>query len=233
MQSCRARTYPPTVTVMASTSTRKTGDAGPTGGLRERKRRETHRALAAAALELVAERGLEQVTVDEISAAVGVSPRTFFNYFATKEDAVLLPYPDHAERAERAALAVLSAPDGPTPLHTVTLGWQEEMERVQEDQDEWLVRLTVLEDHPPLISRLVALEAESERRLTAAIARRTGCSPEDAYPTLLYCVADAAMYACLLNWHRLHGARPLGELVQEAVEAVAAGLPAPSRTGPR
>lgn len=57
--------------------------------LRERKRRETWLALHGAAADLVRERGLNHATVDEIAERAGVSPRTFFNYFATKEEAVL------------------------------------------------------------------------------------------------------------------------------------------------
>lgn len=57
--------------------------------LRERKRTDTYRALHDAAAELVLDRGLQNVTVDEIAEQAGVSQRTFFNYFPTKEDAVL------------------------------------------------------------------------------------------------------------------------------------------------
>lgn len=60
----------------------------PPEGLRERKRRATRRALQDAALRLVAEHGLEAVTVEDISRVVDVSSRTFFNYFPTKEDAL-------------------------------------------------------------------------------------------------------------------------------------------------
>lgn len=58
-------------------------------GLRERKRLATKRAIQLAVLDLVAERGLDGVTVDEISRIADVSPRTFFNYFGSKEEAIL------------------------------------------------------------------------------------------------------------------------------------------------
>lgn len=57
--------------------------------LRERKRIDTYRSIHEAAAELVLERGLANVTVDEIVERAGVSARTFFNYFPTKEDAVV------------------------------------------------------------------------------------------------------------------------------------------------
>jgi AcrR family transcriptional regulator len=66
-------------------------------GLRERKRLATRRAIQIAALDLVAERGLERVTVDEISRIADISPRTFFNYFASKEEAILGDAPELPE----------------------------------------------------------------------------------------------------------------------------------------
>ncbi|MCU1478866.1 MAG: TetR/AcrR family transcriptional regulator [Subtercola sp.] len=58
-------------------------------GLRERKRKATSRAIQFAVLELSRDKGLENVTVDDISRRADISPRTFFNYFDSKESAVL------------------------------------------------------------------------------------------------------------------------------------------------
>lgn len=71
----------------------------PRKGLRDRRF-----AISVAAVQLFTEQGLEATTVDDIAAAAGVAPRTFFRHFATKEEAA---FPDHDERIEeiRAALA--------------------------------------------------------------------------------------------------------------------------------
>ncbi|MFD6364649.1 TetR/AcrR family transcriptional regulator, partial [Streptomyces roseolus] len=60
------------------------------GGLRERKKRATRAALVEAAVRLAVERGVENVTVDAISAAAGVSTRTFFNYFDSRDEVFVM-----------------------------------------------------------------------------------------------------------------------------------------------
>lgn len=59
------------------------------GGLRERKRAATRAAITAVARTLTAERGLNGYTVEEVCERADISRRTFFNYFPTKEDAIL------------------------------------------------------------------------------------------------------------------------------------------------
>lgn len=63
-------------------------------GLRERKRIATRRAIQLAAVELASDRGFDRVTIDEISHTANVSPRTFFNYFPSKESAIIGELPE-------------------------------------------------------------------------------------------------------------------------------------------
>src|ERR1700712_1655453 len=87
-----------------------------TAGLRERKKLATRLALHQAALQLVAERGLDRVSIDDIAERADVSPRTFFNYFSSKDDAVLPP--DPAGRQRRAE-AFASRPAGESPVQAL------------------------------------------------------------------------------------------------------------------
>jgi AcrR family transcriptional regulator len=79
---------------------------------RERRRAATRRLVADSALRLALERGVESVTVEQISDAADIAPRTFFNYFGSKEDA-LLPGQEAKLDGLREALAGEQAPGDP------------------------------------------------------------------------------------------------------------------------
>lgn len=83
--------------------------------LRERKRARTRRALIDAAAELFARQGYAETTVAEIAAAAEIGTRTFFGYFASKED-ILFPDSDARVRATIAAIATRAPAEGPVDV---------------------------------------------------------------------------------------------------------------------
>lgn len=83
--------------------------------LRERKRARTRQALIEAAAELFERRGYDRTTIADIAAAADVSTRTFFGYFATKED-VLFPDADARVRAALTAIDNRRPAEGPTQI---------------------------------------------------------------------------------------------------------------------
>jgi AcrR family transcriptional regulator len=83
--------------------------------LRERKRVRTRQALIDAAAELFERRGYDGTTIADIAAAAGVSTRTFFSYFASKEE-VLFPDADARVKAAQTAIDQRRSGEGPTEL---------------------------------------------------------------------------------------------------------------------
>jgi AcrR family transcriptional regulator len=91
-------------------------------GLREQKRLATKRALQVALLRLALERGFDNVTIEEVAASAQVSTRTFFNYFASKEDAVAVPHGSHELTPEEVARYEQGAGDPLTDLVQLMAG---------------------------------------------------------------------------------------------------------------
>jgi AcrR family transcriptional regulator len=197
-----------------------------TTGLRERKKLATRLALHEAALRLVTERGLEHVSVDDIAERADVSPRTFFNYFSSKDDAVLGLDPDSSAHQ---VSAFRDRPADETPVQALRAVTRAQAQEMATDTDLWPLRLKVIDTTPALLGRLAAVFGEGERALAEAIAERTGTrAGADAYPTLLAGVAGVAMRTALHRWFAGEFVAALPDLVDEAWDALEAGLPAPN-----
>ncbi|HVI20333.1 MAG TPA: hypothetical protein VM712_18285, partial [Gaiellales bacterium] len=97
-----------------------------------------------------------------------------------------------------------------------------------EEPELWPLRLQVIDAHPSLIGRLAAAFGKSEQVLAAAIAERTGTRADvDVLPTLLAGVSAAAMRTSLHRWLASDFTASLPDLVDQAWDALAAGLPSP------
>jgi AcrR family transcriptional regulator len=198
-------------------------------GLRERKKLETRETLAKVAVRLAIERGMENVTVDDIAAEAGVSARTFFNYFPSKEDAVLQPDPDPVAEARVIADAFERAPEELTPVQALAVAWRPVAERLDREAPDWLARISIIEKDPALIARMFTAKEETEQLMIEAVARRTGLDADGHfYPRLLLMVVGAAFHATTKRWYELGGNACVAELFDEAIDAVAGGLPLPA-----
>ncbi|MFF1574004.1 TetR family transcriptional regulator [Leifsonia sp. NPDC058292] len=154
-------------------------------GLRERKRLATRRAIQLAAVQLASARGFDRVTIDEISHQANVSPRTFFNYFPSKESAIIgeLPELPDEERIERFVNAGPTEPilDGISELliaaiDTGELGGDAEAtsETARSMQELHKSRRALLKDNPELFAQRMASMHQFEDALSTIVQRRLG-----------------------------------------------------------
>jgi AcrR family transcriptional regulator len=138
-------------------------------GLRERKRLATRRAILHAALRLVSERGLDNVTVDEISREADVSPRTFFNYFPSKEEALVGEGPALPSDAEIEAFVSQGTGDVLRDLGTL---FRSSAELALSDHELIRLRKSVVSMHPELTALRMQSFRAFEEQLISVVARR-------------------------------------------------------------
>ena len=221
------------MTVASETGPAVTADqacAPPPASLRERKKLATRRELRRVALRMIAERGYSNVTVEEIAEAANVSPRTFFNYFPTKEAALFGADPELAE-ATRDAI-VRQSPGEPvvTVLRQIMTNQARtvvnEFAELGGDPLEWLARMRASRTDPHLHAAHAAQMAAIERSLAEAIGQRLGTTPgQDPYPGLLASIATGVFRSSMSFWASSGGTVPLERLVDLAFGALASGLP--------
>jgi AcrR family transcriptional regulator len=139
-------------------------------GLRERKRIATKRAIEHAAIKLVALNGLEHLTVDEIVHSADVSPRTFFNYFPSKEAALIGDTPTLAQ-SDRVE-AFLTAGRSESIFSGLRDLLTEAAEFTAIDLEISQLRRSVLKNYPELFAMRMATMRQFEDELSGVIARR-------------------------------------------------------------
>lgn len=198
----------------------------PPSGLRDQKKAATRDALGRAAVALAKVRGLDSVTADAIAAEAGVSTRTFHNYFANKEEAVL----HHIEASALEWFDMLRERPQDEPiwdsLRHVALAIVTDPER---DLAETFAVAQLVEANPGVMARKLEVHHSLTRVLGEAIAERTGTDLEkDLYPNLLQVAAGSAMTAALTVWNNdPAGQSSPAELVGDAFDQLQAGFPDP------
>ncbi|WP_406158931.1 TetR/AcrR family transcriptional regulator [Streptomyces sp. NBC_00882] len=171
----------------------------PPPGLRERKKQATREALREAALRLAVERGPDQVRVEDIAEAAGVSPRTYNNYFASREQAIVSAVT--ADREARIAAAVAALPAGVRLADAVTEAVVEQYTNTGEREHEALLLITT---RTTLRDAFLDTTAGIEPPLTSVIAERLGDAGAHTARVLAASVA-AAVRIALESWLRPTG----------------------------
>jgi AcrR family transcriptional regulator len=201
-------------------------------GLRERKKQQTRAALSWAALRLAVERGLAGVTVEDIAADVGVSPRTFNNYFASKYEAIVWR---HVDRAARIADQLRTRPQTEPLWRALAAAATTLFESTDPDDSpptaEWTAGVQLLVAQPELRGEFVKAATAAERELASAVAERTGMDADrDMYPRLVAASVGAAIQVASEQWMRADPPVALAPLLDDALRQFAAGLPDPRST---
>lgn len=142
----------------------------PALGLRERKRIATRRAIQRAVLRLATERGLEQLTIEDISREADVSPRTFFNYFGSKDAAVIGDAPDLPNDASIERF-ITAGPDVDLMDGICDL-MVEGVELALEDRVETRQRRELHKQYPHLFAQRMANMRQFENALTEIVELR-------------------------------------------------------------
>ena len=191
---------------------------GQGGGLRQRKKQKTRDSIQRTALRLFEKQGYEETTIEQIAAAVEISPSTFFNYFPTKEDVVLYDAYD-----PMAIQLFLDRPkDEPlnVGLRRVLEGLAETFQR---DEQMILARGRLFLEVPELRARIWDEVERTQVLLAQMLAERTGRRPDDFELRVTVRVVTSAVFEATIEWMRSNGRHGLVELVNRALDVVESG----------
>ncbi len=230
-------------------------------GLRERKKLATRQALSAAAMRLALEQGFDNVRVEDIAEAAGVSPRTFNNYFSSREEAIVAA---RTAQVERMAQALLARPAEESLLEALRNAMTAEQDRPRESirderlHDEQLRGgpprdkqargkqardevpcdeptrdvIRLFLGHPTLHAEFLRSSAQTSSPMIEAVARRTGTSPDDLLPNVVTSAALGALRAAMQKWLADDDSPPLKTLLRDALNQLRALTDTPEAAAP-
>lgn len=195
---------------------------------RERKKLETRAALEQAALQLFAEKGYEQTTVEEIAEAADVAVRTFFRYFSSKQH-ILFGEVGH-DRVTRLRSELAARPSD-EPILVSVRAVLEALDQIEPaEQEQILVRVRLMERQPSLVPMYLRLNHELRQAVAQFVASRTGLDIDrDPYPMMVASAVVSCWDITLHVWVATGGRRSLRSIRREVFDALSAGLREPRR----
>jgi AcrR family transcriptional regulator len=190
----------------------------PPEGLRERKQRETRQRIAEVALRLFLADGYDGTTLEAIAAAAGISRRTFFSYFKSKDDIILFGL--EADSAGLIAELLETSPDVP-PLDAVRDVMVKHIAR--HTSEEMTAIDNLMRSSESLLARKQVFYAKQEQALFLAL-REVWRQPErQTALRMVAMVSIGAMRLALQAWREQAGQRkPAARFLREAFESLRA-----------
>ncbi|SLM02291.1 MULTISPECIES: TetR family transcriptional regulator [unclassified Actinoplanes] len=184
-----------------------------------RTRQAVYDEIARTAMDLFLSRGFEATTIDDIAAAAGISRRSFFRYFGTKEDILL---GDLAAQGELAARALAERPEDEEPWTALRNTFHAIKEETY-DAATMLKISRMMYETPSLRARHIEKHLRWQESLVPELRRRLGADPDDPLD-----VRAEALVACVITcldvageaWTRANGAVPLEVLFDSAATAL-------------
>ena len=185
-------------------------------GLRESKKARTRAALHRAALELALELGPDNVTVDAIATRADVSPRTFFNYFPSRESAMSVSDP---RIAERLGDMLRSRPLDEPLDEALRVVLTTRVRELAQDSEEWKLRRRLAREHPQLAMTSVEMQQTLVRALVSVALERAGQDERTGLETVVRVHTVVGAVAAALWQHSALGFR--GDVLQRLERAFA------------
>jgi AcrR family transcriptional regulator len=193
----------------------------PGPSLRERNHERTRAEIAHHALALFAAHGFDDVTVEDIAASAGISRRTFFRYFDTKDDALL---PGDASRLQRLEEALRARPPTEGAFDAVRGAVLEFAQDYETGSHEFLQQARLVLATPSVHARSLEHQAEWEAVIRVFAAERAGQPETSLLPQLLAAGCMAALRAALTTWLHDDGRTDLVGLATAALDRLGDGF---------
>jgi AcrR family transcriptional regulator len=198
------------------------------GRLRQRRRLRTKAQLQGEAIALFAEKGYEQTSVEDIAHAAAISARTFYRYFACKEDVVLWDEYDELPAGE-----LWNAHEGEDPYTLMVRRLRELTAQLyHQDPQRLLQRTRLCYTVPAIRARFINQQLDMLGPYYTQLAEATGVESDDLQLLVPLAAAFAAMLVAMERWQRNDGREDLATLVDEALAALATISPTRRQPAP-
>ena len=199
----------------------ESANSAPPPSLRARKREATRSAITAAARVFTAQKGLNGFTIEQLCEEVGVSRRTFFNYFPSKEDAIighlLDEFPPDAitEFLAGAASDVERGPQGLSvtllqDLHTLACAMVLELNFTREHVKDLIA---AMKKEPAVMMKMMGSAESRQQEFISLIAQREQLPPEDPVIALAAAVFGTCTHSASQVFFSEENTTPYGELL--------------------